>query len=449
MAEATLSLSPFLGLDLYSYPNLMKDGYSPDCFNVEPKAGIMRSCNGYGRIKDIGGCERFFNHYKSDGTMVRLVFREGNIESFEDGTTLKENYFAKGNSLSMVNYQLNDTYITVICNGKDVPVKYDGSGVSNLGGGPPVASLVELHNERLFMAGNPNNPDRVYYSASFNPESWNAEMESGYIDLPSWDGGRIKEIKSLFGDLVVFKDYGLYRIYGTYPGEFGVEKISSNVGCINREAVAFNGEICYFLNHQGLCAYNGMSARLLDNKRLKAIFDMVDFSRIDEARLYNYSGKLYMLLPMAREDWIIEYDYEEGTIVRKKGFGVKQFFSDKEGMYIVDGDGFVCQYDVGADFDGNAIECRWKSRDYDLGAKGEMKNVLSLDMSAKGSGSIKVRVTTDRENFEKEFPLTESYSYYRLPIRARGRMFTVELENVNGSSFELDSPILFMDIEEE
>lgn len=444
-----MSLSPFMGLDLYSYPNLMKDGYSPDCSNVEAKAGTLRSCNGFVRMKDSSGCRHFFNHYKSNGSIISLVFKNGSIENFNSGAVLKSQYFVDTDSLSMVNYQMNNTYITVICNGRTAPVKFDGTGISNLGGSPPVAAFVELHNERLFMAGNPSNPDRVYYSESFNPQSWNVEIESGYIDLPSWDGGRIKEIKSLFGDLVVFKDYGLYRIYGTYPGEFGVEKISSNVGCINKETIAFNGETCYFLNHQGLCAYNGMSAGLVENKRLKAIFDRMDFSRIKEARIHEYAGKLYMFLPMVDEDCVIEYDYSDGTVLRKKGFSVKQFFSDKDGLYIVDGKGYVCIFNKGTDFDGNAISCYWKSRDYDLGDKGELKNVLYLGMSAKGSGRIKVRIATDRGSIEKDIALMQGYSYFRIPIRSRGRVFTIEIFNVEGSSFELESPQLFIDLEEE
>ena len=448
MSEIKMSLSPFMGLDLYSYPNLMKDGYSPDCFNVETDAGILRSCKGFKRINDSAGCRHYFNHYKSDGKMVKLVFRNGNIENMETGTVLKSGYYTDNDTLSMVNYQMNSTYITVICNGRNAPVKFNGSTVSALGGGPPVAAFTELHNERVFMAGSAANPDRVYYSASFAPESWNVDIESGYIDLPSWDGGRIREIKSLFGDLVVFKDFGLYRIYGTYPGEFGVEKINSNVGCINKHTIAFNGETCFFLNHIGLCTYNGMSAKLIEDKRLKAVFDRVDFNRINEAKLYDYFGKLYMFLPMD-EDCVIEYDYTSGVILRKKGFKVKQFFSDKDGMYIIDGDGYVCKYNSGSFFGDKGISCYWKSRDYDLGGKGEVKNVMYLCMTAKGSGRVRVCINTDKGSFSDDVLLSNKYTYYKIPIRARGRRFTVEIVGDNGSCFELDSPDLYMDVEEE
>lgn len=444
-----MSLSPFKGLDWYSYPGLMQDGFSPECANVESEAGILKSCCGYVRINEKTGCRYFFNHYKNDGSIIRLVFSGGNIENLDSGQVLKSAYYQDGDVLSMVNYQMNDTYITVICNGRTQPVKFDGTSVSNLGGNPPTGSFVELHNERLFMAGSAGNPDRVYYSASFEPESWNVEVESGYIDLPSWDGGRIREIRSMFGDLVVFKDFGIYRIYGTYPGEFGVEKISSNVGCVNKECVTFNGTTCYFISNQGLCVYNGMNGKLIEDKRIAAVFDRVDFNRIGEARIFDYGSKLYMYLPMANEDCVIEYDYSQGMLYRKIGFKVRQFYADKGGLYIVDGDGRVCSYEVGDTYDGQPINAYWKSRSYDLGAKGEFKSVFQLCGLAKGEGMLDINVATENDCFTCQIQLTNDYEYYRMPVRVRGRKFLVEIIGKPGCRFEIDSPYLLIDIEEE
>lgn len=448
MAEVKLTLSPFKGLDLYSYPFYMQDGFSPDCTNVQMEAGILKTAKGFERINGQNGCILFFNHYKSDGGIVRLALRNGNIENLNNGQIYKENYYNENDSISMINYQLNDTYITIICNGRTTPMKFDGSSVTSLGGTPPVAAYAELHNERVFMAGCSNKPDRVYYSASFAPESWSEEIESGYIDLPSWDGGRIHQIKSVFGDLVVFKDHGLYRIYGTYPGEFGVEKISGNVGCVNKDAISVNGDSCYFISNLGLCLYNGMSAKLLDSKQLKAIFDKVDFNRIRQARLYDYSGKLYMFLPM-EEDCIIEYDYSSGSVIRRTGFTVKQFFADTDGLYIVDDEGYVCKYNEGESHDGENITAHWKSKEYDLGSKGAIKNVLSLAVLAKGNGPVEVTVNTDREIKKIKALLDKTAKYYNLPIRARGRSFNVEIRNTEGSSFFLDGPCIYIDVEEE
>lgn len=446
MAEVKIDLSPFKGLDWYAYPGMMQDGYSPDCENVEFEAGILRSIKGYNSISYRGGCKYFYNHYKNDGTVIPLVFVSGNIENLKTEQVYKSDYYLDFDTLSMVNYQLNDTYITVICNGRTAPVKFDGTSVTNLGGNPPAAAFVELHNERLFMAGTSSNPDRIYYSASFDPESWSVEIESGYIDLPSWDGGRIRDIKSMFGDLVVFKDFGLYRIYGTYPGEFGVEKINSNVGCINRKTITFNGTTCHFVNSQGLCVYDGMSAGLVNDKRIKALFDRVNFDRIQYVCMFDYGGKLYMFLTMT-QDCMIEYDYTTGVIVRKKGIRAHQFYADNDGLYFIDINTRVCMYNLSDTFDGYAINSYWKSRTFDLGSKGEYKNIHSMCFMAKGNGSITLSVHTEMGSYSSTFVLTSDYAYYSVPVRARGRQFTVEISS--SGTFEIDSPSLFIDIEEE
>ncbi|MBQ9625518.1 MAG: hypothetical protein IJR47_05360 [Clostridia bacterium] len=448
MAEVKLELGAFKGLDTYSHPALMPSGYSPNCYNVSFEAGILNSAKGFGRISEKTGIEKAFDHYKKSDESVRLVLRSGNVEDFETGNALQADFYENAADVSFVNYQLNNTYITVILGG-GAPLKYDGETISLLGGNPPNARFVELHNERLFMAGDADNPDRIYYSESFNPESWNVEIESGYIDLPSWDGGRIKEIKSLFGDLVVFKDYGLYRLYGTYPGEFGVEKISSNVGCVDKGTIAVSGEACFFLNEKGLCVYDGMSARPVTEKRLEAVFERVDYNRINEARLYDYYGKLYMFLPSLDGDFVVEYDYGEKVIVKKQGFKVKQFFADKNGLFIADGFGRICKYDAGTSFDNQAMDCFWKSKSFVANGSGEQKCVYAVGFNAKGEGALNICVCADGKRTQKQVELSSEAGFYRVPFKERGRSLSLEISNSTGGSFKLDGLCIYMDIEEE
>ena len=74
---------------------------------------------------------------------------------------------------------------------------------------------------------------------------------------------------------------------------------------------------------------------------------------------------------------------------------------------------------------------------------------MYLCMTAKGSGRVRVCINTDKGSFSDDVLLSNKYTYYKIPIRARGRRFTVEIVGDNGSCFELDSPDLYMDVEEE
>lgn len=442
-----VALSPFLGLDEYTYPHFLKEGMSPYAVNVEVDGGILRSCDGFTAAEGVPSASHALWHYGRGEEKVLLLLSGGNL-CRETGEVLKEGYFADGDMLSWVNYQLNDQYITILCNGRTAPLKYDGVQVTELGGAPPVCGLVELHSERIFMAGQQENPDRVYYSASFAPEDWQTAEKTGFIDIPTWNGGKIRGIRSLFGDLVVFKDQDIFRIYGTYPGEFGVEKVHSAVGCVAGNTIVSTGEQCFFLSEKGLCVYNGLAAKPFGDKRLEAIFAQVDFSRMTEACCMLFDGKLYLSLPM-EEDIVVEYDVQTGTLGKKKGIGVRQFFVRDGKLWFVHRDGRICRYGAGQDFGGHAISSCWRSKTYDLQAKNAVKHLEEVYCRAKGSGEMVFRSVCDGKAREKHLTLSPDFRHYRLPLHGRGRSFFLEMANVNGSQFVVDAPCVFVDVEED
>lgn len=447
---ARVELSPFLGLDEYTFPTLMQEGYSPKAINVDMEGGILKSTKGFAKDPGRPSCEVLLPYYGGrQGEDHYLCVKQGNLcRMNEDGslTLLQGGYHQSGDAMDWVNYQQNQTNILIICNGRTDPLLYDGSSVSQLSPSAPICGFAELHHERIFLSGEPTNPDRIYYSAGFAPQNWSTAEQSGFIDIPTWNGGRIRGIKSLFGDLVVFKDYDIFRIYGTYPGEFGVDQIHSSVGCASGNTIAATSEACYFISQSGLCVYNGVSAKPIANKRLEAIFHQMDFSRIGECRCHIFGQRLYMFLPI-ESGRIIEYDLQTGMILKKQGIMVRQFFEEQDRLSFLNQAGETCRYGRGKTFGEAAIAAIWRSKTYDLRDKSMLKAMEAVYMLGCGDGSIKITLNCDGRLYEKISSLSPEMQYYRLPVGGRGRQFYIQIENVEGSSFELDAPALMMDLE--
>ena len=79
-----------------------------------------------------------------------------------------------------------------------------------------------------------------------------------YIQLNDAQGGKIVGIESLFGDIVVFMEHGIYRlsIPSTDPSQWSLSEAEENTGCINKDSITawesglfFGGkEHIYFLD---------------------------------------------------------------------------------------------------------------------------------------------------------------------------------------------------------
>lgn len=220
---ARIELSPFMGLDEYTFPTLMKEGFSPLAINVDMDGGILKTAKGTSIHKLTHMAQYYMPYYKANGEKEELYITGDAIYRIDghDFEPIFSESFTLAPSIDFINYQQNDVNILILCYGLSTPLVYSGTSFAELSDQAPTCKSVELHHERVFMSGDQENPDRVYYSKSFAPDVWSAAEQAGFIDIPTWNGGKIQDIKSLFGDLVVFKDYDIFRIYGTYPENLG------------------------------------------------------------------------------------------------------------------------------------------------------------------------------------------------------------------------------------
>lgn len=122
----------------------------------------------------------------------------------------------------------------------------------------PKAKFVETHGDAMWVANvtidGVNYPNRVYWSHTFNPESW-AELD--WIEV---DGGgkEILGIVSVKGHLLVFKQTGIYAIYGYSKETYQLVTVSENIGLANPDSFAKSNNGIYFFDYpNGMFFYNG------------------------------------------------------------------------------------------------------------------------------------------------------------------------------------------------
>lgn len=111
------------------------------------------------------------------------------------------------------------------------PKKWTGTGsASALGGSPPNFAFCVEHKGRVFAAGNPAQPSRLYYSAAYNHESWGG---SDYITIGTNDGSGITGLASYKDALIIFKGPkkgSIYVLQGDDVSTFSLSTLRKNCG---------------------------------------------------------------------------------------------------------------------------------------------------------------------------------------------------------------------------
>ena len=129
---------------------------------------------------------------------------------------------------------------------------------------------------RLFAAGDPDHPCRLYWSClpgdGRTVEDWamdDASVDTGGGHVEVGLGGEIRALFAMPSQLLIFKDREVYRLYGASPSQFTLERVfrteSEVIG--SHRAIADANGVPYWVNADGLWAYNGSNPQRVDGDR--------------------------------------------------------------------------------------------------------------------------------------------------------------------------------------
>jgi len=217
-------------------------------------------------------------------------------------------------------------------------------------GVPPVASIVKTFQNRLFIAGNDDFPNRVWYSRGSRPGNFPSTY---YLEVGTADD-KIVDMVEFEGTLFFMQTAGISGLYGTTPDTFAWYKTRSHIGIAGKRSAVAGPDGIYFLGFDGVYRFDGVkSVRVSEQigrsfgKLVSSWIDIVNWSTVDEVcRSCFLNGVLYILLPMvsstgAVSNKVLTYDIFQQTWI-ELSLDCDYIYSDTGrgkvyGSYLVDG----------------------------------------------------------------------------------------------------------------
>jgi len=466
MSFKRLRIAGFRGLDTQMGDFHGDLSTSPDAVNFVCSDGVMRTAGGTREYAArLPGCgarlyQAFFRD-RATGADRRVMMASGGgaLYALTGGAWEQIGSGYGSDEWEAVNYRKDDQELILMVNGVDGMISWDGVGAqvqameTEQGGEEIRFAHLTLLYERLWGAVHADAPDRIYWSESFEPGSWEvnyAEPESGggFIDVATFDGSRIRAIRAAFDDVLIFKDKSMHRLSGTYPGEFSLTQVYGSEGTLAPKTIVGTASRLYFLGSEGLCIYNGMSVQSLaqaGERRLTGIWNRMNREAMKAACSAVFGDTMYLALPLdgAEENsHVIEYRLHDGVCSLVELPGVRDFLVLREET----GEKLVCligdtvyEYGAGGTLAGRPAAARWVSPVIAPSSLDVRRTVgrMNLIIDAEEDGGIRLGLISGEREKSSVIRLKKGVNLIRQRIRIRGRTFRFFIETVDGCAVRL------------
>lgn len=198
------------------------------------------------------------------GTNNQIIQVNGTVAYYLSGST----WTSKRTGLTTGSKARFSTFLDYVfmVNGVDATAIWDGNPSNDFvttgnALSAPIGKYIANYRSRIWIAGNPDYPDRVYYSSL--PSSvatpvitWNTSVTTGnWIDISPSDGENITAIHRTKTALLIFKQNHIYRIFSINSGDPDPQ---FDVGTWSAESVVETKNGVYFHHPTGFFRYDGV-----------------------------------------------------------------------------------------------------------------------------------------------------------------------------------------------
>lgn len=323
------------------------------------------------------------------------------------------------------------------------------------------ANYLAMHYSRLFCAGDPENPNRLYYSQlpgdGRSIEDWSsdevtgsANTGGGFVEVGDSVGDPIVGIVPLATQLLIFKKYSIYRLMGDRPSYFTIERVDAEVEQMAHTSVARHGDMAFYLTPAGLYYFNNVTVQPMSNAR--SIQRFMDGCKVSMSKACEAKDCMYFTCykgdnPQDRQydNAILVYDLTRGSYMIRDGFNVADIVSVDGTIYMVNDRRYLYRFNEGPDYDGEPIDAYWYTQRTDLRDRAAEKTVKEIYLRGAGeeqntpilidtySGPLRYRV---RKLMVEDWDILEIQ-----PLVDAKRMFQFKISNEAGSRFSLHGGI--------
>ena len=262
------------------------------------------------------------------------------------------------------------------------------------------AKFVVAFKEHMFYAGMSGTKQELVFSVPFDEDNFSVAVGGGSIRVDD----EITGLKVFREDLFIFCQNRIFKLSGTSQANFAITAVTRDIGCINGQTIQeFAGDLI-FLGPDGLRTIAG-TARIGDvelgtiSSNVQSLFDF-NLANASKFTSIVIPDKTQYRIFFTKSD--VGENLTEGVICVLKGQkfefseirGVRptstDTFIDQGNVISIhgSGDGFVYRQEQGNDFDGTAINARYRSPDLTLNDPGIRKNMQRVIVNFSPESSI-------------------------------------------------------------
>jgi hypothetical protein len=398
------------GLVLNQSTFIMKPGQALELENFEPDID-----GGYKRIKGFAKYVSVIVPYTSNAAEEVLM-----VASFADkvvaarGTSIYQ-ATPGGSSWTSIdsgrtgatkykferfNFDGNDKLIVV--DGTNAPTVFNTSFSATDVSDSSVAGskFVTAFKNHMFYAGKSTTKQEVIFSVPFDEDAFNAGSGGGSIKVDD----TIVGLKVFRDNLFIFCENRIFKLGGSSSSDFAVVPVTRNIGCINGDTIQeFAGDLI-FLGPDGLRTIAG-TARIGDvelgtiSQNVQSVFDLniADSSQFDSIVIPDKTQyRIFFTKDNVAENGTV------GIICVMKGQtfefaklkGIRptctDSFIDSGNVLALHGSstGYIYRQEQGSDFDGVAINGKYRSPDLTMNDPGIRKHMQKVVVNYKPEAAI-------------------------------------------------------------
>jgi len=398
------------GLVLNQSTFIMKPGQALELENFEPDIdGGYKRINGFSKY--VSAIVPFTSNAGEEVLMVasfadKVVAARGTSifqatpagsswTSIDSGRTSAGKY-----AFERFNFDGNDKLIVV--DGTNAPTIFNTSfGATDVSASAVAGSkFVTAFKNHMFYAGKATTKQEVVFSEPFDEDGFNAGDGAGSIKVDD----TIVGLKVFRDNLFIFCENRIFKLGGSSLSDFAVVPVTRNIGCINGNTIQeFAGDLI-FLGPDGLRTIAG-TARIGDvelgtiSANVQTLFDTQIANSTKFESIVIPDKTQYRIF--FTQDNVAE-NGTTGVISVMKGQAFE--FSQLKGIkptctdtFVDDGDvialhgsvsGFIQRQEQGSDFDGIAINGKYRSPDLTMNDPGIRKHMQKVILNYKPESSI-------------------------------------------------------------
>lgn len=319
------------------------------------------------------------------------------------------------------------------------------------GGSDESVAYTELYSNRLFAAGDPNAPYRLYWSAvpgdGRTIEDWlsvdgSIDASGGYVEVGDGSADPIIGLTALSNQLLIWKRYSVWRLYGDRPSNYTLERIDKSSDIMSNAGVIVKYDAPYLLMPNGIHTYNNVSVVPVDGgvKPLRRFFDAKP--DVSNSRGAYWDNRMYMTCKVATtsqtgyDNAIIVLDLARNAYMIRDGFEIADLTAVGSHIYLINGSRFVYEFEQGTTYDSLPIAAYWLTQPTDFGRKMNRHQAMALYAHITGDPA-KVTVIGDYLTPSKTLtPLTARAGYTMLHFQTDRQYFIqYKFENISGGAF--------------